>query len=651
MKVSRNWLKTFFDSDIPSASELAELFTFHSFEVEGIEGDTIDVKILPDRAHYCLSHRGVAEEVHIVTGQPLRAVRDMSPTPLINPNITVPAVLVQTPFCRRYMSRRVSDVVVGESPEWMKKFLQEIGERSINNIVDATNFTMFDTGQPLHAFDADKIQGTIIVRAAADGEKIVLLDGREVALTASDHVIADDVGPLAIAGVKGGKRAQVTSETKSLVIEAANFNPTDVRRTATRLNLRNESSKRFENEITPELATDGMSMVSALIGGLVPSAASQVSEVIDIYPVKAAPTVITISRSYVNDRLGVDVPAQVFDDILARLGIVKNEHLLTIPHHRLDLVIPEDIVEEIGRVYGYEKIKTKLPSPSEKPISVLPIFYLSEKIKNILAAADFSEVNLYTLVPKGIVETAHPLASDKSFARANLTDGMMSCIEKNALNADLLGLTAVKAFEIGRAFSAAGETTMLALGVAQVKKIKNVKSEQVLAAAVELLSKELGLDVAVVGAMTPIISKGIHNVCQINLDEIAKVYQPQHQSLVATFPYADLGFGPAAPVIYKKFSAYPFIVRDIAVFTPESENDGADAVDVWAVIQEGIAEAGGDSLLAHHALFDTFKKDGKVSYAFRMVFQSMEKTLTDDAANTIMEKVSALVKGAGWEVR
>ena len=655
MKVSRTWLQTFFEKELPAASELAELFTFHSCEVEGIEksvdGDILDLKIRPDRAHYCLSHRGIAEEIHVITGQPLKNPRETPPPVKANPSIIAPKITITTSpaeldshglFCRRYMSRRIENVTVGESPEWMKNHLEGIGERVINSIVDSTNLIMFDTGQPLHAFDADAIQGDIVVRAATEGEKIILLDGKEVTLKAVDHVIADDMGPLAIAGVKGGQRAQVTATTKNLIIESANFNPSSVRHTSTRLNLRNESSKRFENEITPELAADGIDCVSALIALLSPTSATSMSDIVDIYPAKPAQIVITTTRAYINDRLGVEVPEKNFNEILGRLGITGT-HDFVIPYHRLDLTIADDLVEEIGRIYGYEKISTHLPAGQGKGVTVLPSFYLAEKIKNILTGAGFSEVNLYTLVAKGLVETAYPLAKDKSFARANLTDGMLVCLEKNALNADLLGLDAIKVFEIGRAFTATsstGEVQTLAIGVTQVKKIKGVKSEGILADVIALLSKELGVEIPA----PKIISKGIHAVVEINLDTLAAAYK-----LPANASYTDLGFGPAAKTIYKKFSVYPFIVRDIAVFTPESEN--VDAVKVWETVQKGIADAGAEALLTRHALFDTFKKDGKVSYAFRMVFQSMEKTLTDDATNGIMEKIYGHIKANKWEVR
>jgi phenylalanyl-tRNA synthetase beta chain len=645
MKVSYAWLKKYFDAPIPPAETLADLFTFHSFEVEGIEkfehdGTTdtvIDVKVLPDRAHYCNSHKGVAGEVSLLTKVPYKNYYcDEYPSSLPR----VPVIEIKEPsFCRRYVGRYLELPKVEHSFRWMETQLASIGQRAINAVVDSTNEVMFDIGQPLHAFDADKVKGNIVVRKASEGEKIVLLDGREVVLNTNDHVIADDEGPLAIAGVKGGKRAEVTTDTKKIILESANFNPTAVRITSTRLNLRNESSKRYENEITPELAIAGMNNICALIKSIMPEA--EFGPIMDVYPVKPLQTIIEIDPSYVSDRLGIVIPPKECKEILEQMGIVvveqsEKQWKLTIPYERLDLTIAEDIVEEIGRIYGYEKIKGILPPITSKVPSVLPAFYLAEKIKNILITAGFSEVNLYTLVAKGEIETAYPLARDKSFARKNLIDGMMVALEKNALHAELLGLDTIKVFEIGRSFSKEKERTILAIGVAQVKKIKGVTADQIAKNACDLLQKELDVDISAPNSL----SKGVQTVIEIDLDELARSYKPG-------LSYTDLGFGRASENRFEKYSQYPFIVRDIAVFVP----DGVASEEVWSLVEEGLRTALASRLLARHALFDSFKKDGKMSYAFRMVFQSMDKTLTDDEANMIMQKIYALVAARNWQVR
>ena len=275
MKISYNWLKTYFTSDIPSPEKLVDLFTFHFSEVEGVEkigeNTIFDIKILPDRAHYALSHKGVAEEVSALTRIPINKDRIPKP-PEVNSGEKINVEVKDENFCRRYISCVVKGVDNTQVQEGVKMMLEGIGQRSISPIVDATNMVMFDIGQPMHAFDADKVEGDIVVRAANAGEEIILLDDRKVTLTPDDFVIADNIGPLAIAGVKGGKRAQVTPETKNIIIESANFHPTRVRRTSTKYDLRSESSKRFENEITPELAMPAMANILAFMKELSPEA-------------------------------------------------------------------------------------------------------------------------------------------------------------------------------------------------------------------------------------------------------------------------------------------------------------------------------------------------------------------------------------------
>lgn len=644
MKISSKWLRTYFDTDLPSSEKLDELFTFHFSEVEGVEevkdaagkviDSVFDLKILPDRAHYALSHRGVALEVSVLTGIPLK--KNRIPAPPTPTGTRVPKVTILAPeFCKRYMACYVENINnrPESAPFDLKSYLEPIGQRCINGIVDATNMAMFDSGQPMHAFDADKVKGDIVVRAAKEGEKITLLDGREVALSATDHVIADLEGPLGIAGVKGGKRAMVTVDTKNIILESANFHPATVRKTAVKFDLRSESSKRYENEITPELTSLAMNDILALLKELSPSA--QFGPILDLYPVKPTKTTLVFDPKYIANRLGIEIPEKEIQRILTAIGVENNNWTLTIPHERLDLVIPEDIVEEVGRIYGYDKIKGILPPSISKTPSVLPAFYVAEKIKNVLASVGFSEVMLYTFVPKGDVEIAKPLASDKGFARTNLSENMMSCLERNALNADLLGLSAIKTFEIGKVFTTKGEFLKLSIGVAQVKKVKGKKAEDVVKEAIVLLEKELGISIPL-----ETISSAIFAVVETDLDAfIPKVSIPAN--------YADLNFTKTSAVRYKPFSVYPFIVRDIALFVPDTVSEK----EVWDEIEKGIKDEDAMDWLARHELFDVFKKDGKTSYAFRMVFQSMEQTLTDFEVNDIMEKIYFRMKEKNWQVR
>ena len=655
MKISHAWLQEYFKDTLPSVEALAELFTFHSFEIEGVEkvgnDSVIDAKILPDRAHFCLSYRGIAEEVKVLTGLNLVPLEDTvdGHLPLIDLSLSPVEVKVEDDtFCRRYVSRRVSNVEIIESPEKMKTMLSAMDGRSINSLVDATNIAMFDYGQPLHIFDADKVAGNLVVRKAEEGESITLLDGKDITLSSNDYVIADNEGPLAIAGVKGGKRAEVTMSAKNIIIESAHFHPAFVRKTSTKYNLRNESSKRFENEVTPEYAMDGMNHISALVHKLSPKAVF--GPITDFYSRPAVKTVISISLDFINQKLGIEIPKEEVVRILSALSIgieeKGNELLLTIPYHRLDLVIKEDIVEEVGRIYGYEKIQGTSQISSADTTPANPHFYVTEQIKNILVGQGFSETYLYAFTSKGDIEVAYPLASDKKALRTNLSDGIAKALEMNVRNADFLFLDSIKIFEIGKVFTKKGEHTSLGVGIKRIKKVKGETANEDIRQLRGLLLKALGVDVVTActiddtGGLMLLNGKqigtinNIDGIMEINLDAlIPSVKIPSYESLY---------FGSAPKVSYQPFSPYPFMVRDIAVFVPES-------VDTKEV-EDTILSNGTTLLLLHH-LFDTFQKEGKISYAFRLIFQSYDKTLTEDEITQIMAKISSKMVEKGWQVR
>ncbi|MBX4209540.1 hypothetical protein KW799_02535, partial [Candidatus Parcubacteria bacterium] len=262
-------------------------------------------------------------------------------------------------------------------------------------------------------------------------------------------------------------------------------------------------------------------------------------------------------------------------------------------------------------------------------------FYWAEKAKNTLVDLGFSETLLYTLVPKGAFEVAYPLASDKSALRERIAPKLQESLIMNVRNADLLGLEAVKIFEIGQVFPKTGEKTSLCIGVSQVKKKKGVTSESVLKEAVALLESKLGIKIA--GA----IETGAYGaLIEVDFDALIARSVPKNIN--------DLSF-TALPKdkTYKPFSHYPFIARDIALFVPSGTSDA----DVSSVVRASAMKAAGGLLVKGPDLFDRFEKDGKVSYAFRMIFQSSEKTLSDDEANALMAQIYAAAKAKGWEVR
>lgn len=660
MKASYKWLQEYFDQPLPSAEKVAEALTFHAFEVEGIdkkEGDTIlDVKVLPDRACYALSHRGLAYEISAILDIPLKEKEYLLEYPISQ----ILELDIQDDRCIRDSKLVMQNIAVSPSPSWLKEKLEMVGQRSINNIVDATNYVMLDMGQPLHAFDLGKLslkngKAKIVLKKARAGEQITLLAGKTVILDEDTLIFADANNgdlPLDIAGIKGGIAAEVDASTKDIIVLSANFDATYIRKTATKLGIRTDAAKRSENRISPELTLKGLAEVADIIlriGG----ASARVEGLVDHYPHKKDQLSFLCSQSILTAMLGVPIPSEEVESIFRRLKTgcenVDGVYKLTPPFYRLDLASPQDIVEEVGRIYGYEKIPVVIPRVQALPSKEQDRFGCIRAIKELLASYGFSEVFTYSLVSEGEVEIEKSVASDKNFLRSNLSDGILKSLELNFHHAAFLELDKISVFEIGNVFTKAGEHTSLAIGIKHARKIKGKGDEQGenedIRKTRELLLKALDIDIVTLctvddtgglmrfdGKQIGIINS-IDGIMELNLDAlIPHVKVSAQERLLA----------PAPNIIYKPFSAYPFIARDMAVFVPEA----VKPEEVEVIIKEN-----GTELLLKHRLFDTFKKDGKISYAFRMIFQSFERTLTDEEVNAVMGIMVKKVVEKGWEVR
>lgn len=612
MKVSYNWLK-WYVPQIPEPEKLAEAIVFHAFEVESIEphGDDfiLDIKTLPDRNHDCLSHLGIAREVSAILNIPF--VDPKSKYKIPESHSTNLAVMLETPHCRRYSARIVRNVKVGPSPDWVKQHLESIGQRSINNIVDATNLTMFNCGQPCHAFDLNKISGGIVIRSAsAQGsgetkEKITLLTGEEKKLDDTMTVISDLNGnALAIAGVKGGKFAEVNTGTTDILIEVANFEPVSVRKTAKALNIQTDSTKRFENDLSPELAPYAMRELSALIAEMFPDAVFE--DIVDVYPEPQETKTIVVMTDYINKKLGTTFRSEDIESVWKRLKFeyTKEGDVFTItqPVLRLDLGAPHDFVEEVGRILGYDKVDAVIPKLDQPALAgwkpqINDVFYKTLAVKKHFIDAGYSEVMTYTFRDKGEVEMLKT-ASDKKFLRTNLKDGLSESLAMNTLNAPLLGIDQVKIFEIGTVFSKNGE---------QINITYNEKKNIV----------EMSLD----------------EFCEKNNLEVKNSYDE-------FFTSSSLQLTANS---FQLWSPYPFIARDVAVWVP----GGVESSKVHQVIKENA----GSLLVREPRLVDTYTKDDKTSYAFRLVFQSFEKTLTDAEVEPYTTAIYKALQENGFEIR
>jgi phenylalanyl-tRNA synthetase beta chain len=588
MKIPYSWLQSQFNNQLPPIEKLADLFTFRAFEVEGIEGDEIDLKVLPDRAHYALSWNGIAYEVSAMTGLPwTQKVYEEK-----KGNGKKVDIKIDHPKCNRYVGRYIGNI-------------------KTKNVVEITNDVMFVTGQPTHAFDADKIVGGITVRPAKEDEHILTLDGKDITLKPTIMVIADDQGPLAIAGVKGGDRAKVTDATKNILLESAHFDAVHVRRASTQVGIKNDSSKRFENDISPSIAIEAMHMLSSLIDG-------EYGDIVDIYPHPVAEWSVTIDPKVISDRLGVEIPEEKIKEILSLLKIKNEDWKLTPPLYRLDLKIPEDFVEEVGRLYGYENIPAKLPIKTAA-LPVHPQFYYIETLKDSLIEKGYSETILYTLGKKGHYETAYPVAKDRAFLRDTLMHHLETSIIQNTRNADLLEMEMIRQFEIGKVFDADGEHFHLGLAIGFAKKIKG-----------NTPADELKKTFAELGFTVPEIKiKDLTAWGEVRFtipDEVTGIYNFQKSSNVKYVP----------------ISPYPFAVRDVALFVPDTVTEQ----EVRKII-----ETNAGNYCVRLRLFDLFKKEGKTSMAFRMVFQASDKTLTEEEINTPLQAVYDALKSKGWEIR
>jgi phenylalanyl-tRNA synthetase beta subunit len=433
----------------------------------------------------------------------------------------------------------------------------------------------------------------IVVRKARAGEKILALDNKEYTLTNSMLVIADGTKDeaIGIAGVKGGTPAGITDTTVDIILEAANFNGVSVRKTAQALKLRTDASSRFEQVISPELAAYGMQNVVEIIQAV---AGGELVGYADVYPAPQTLAPVTVTLEKINKILGSTLTSADVADVFARLGFAYKEEAgvfeVVPPFERLDLTIAEDLAEEVGRIVGYDNIPAVPLSPFVGAVEINKDFYTAEKVRQELTAAGYSEVFTSVFADKGERAVLNKVDSVRPYLRATLVDGLNEALKKNLPTKDLLGLKEVKLFEIGTIWKGGGEEMYVGIVTEKEKAVE------------EPLSMHAPKEVAM---------------------------QYQELPLSTTERYAP-------------FSKYPYIVRDVAAWVPSGTTQEA----VLATIT---AQAG--ELLVHSQLFDQFEKAGRTSYAFRLVFQSFERTLTEVEVNEIMEKVYASLKAQGFEIR
>lgn len=447
VKVTYSWLKDFVDVKI-APLQLADKLTLAGIEVVSCQeenGDFVfEIEITSNRPDW-LSVLGVAREVGAICGLKLKTLKPKETKIKIKDLLPLKISVSDKKDCPYYSARIISDVKVGPSPDWLKIRLESLGCRCVNNIVDATNYVLFQTGQPLHAFDLDALdKKEVNVRRASSGEKIITLDGQQKLLDPEVLVIADQAKPIAIAGIMGGKDTQVTFKTKNILLESAVFNPILVRRGKKKTGLQSESAYRFERGVDLETAQAAALAAQELILQL---AGGKPCGYKSLGVIKSKSYVINLDLIYVYKVLGVMISAVTIKQILNRLELqvkVKSKNILSvkIPNFRQDLKLPVDLIEEIARIYGYAKIPTTIAAirPSQNVIKKIDIV---STVKNILNSLGLSEVITYSLTDRGLltktgislekdlIEILNPLSREQEVLRSSLLPSLIRCLAHN----------------------------------------------------------------------------------------------------------------------------------------------------------------------------------------------------------------------------
>lgn len=658
MRISYNWLKEYAAVKIPP-EKLAQILTMSGLTVESIEKTSADcmfeIEITSNRPDW-LSVIGVAREVAAITGAKLKL-------PVVAKHKTtgkstagkVEVKVEDKKLCPRYTARIITDVKVGNSPSWLQQKIDAMKLRPVNNIVDITNFCLFETGEPMHAFDLDKVsEGLIIVRLARKGEKIITIDGVERTLDDSMLVIADADKPIAVAGVMGGLNTEVNYSTKHILLEAAYFDPISVRRTARKLGISTESSYRFERKVDMENIIYASNRAAGLIAE---TAQGKSAEFIDIGKPSKISRTIELRYSRLNKILGVEIPKAKVKKILNTLGLKtksdsKDKIKLRAPDFRQDLQNEIDLIEEAARVYGYDKIPLTIPVISEQPVRIPATMRIKNKVRTILVGLGLDEIITYSLTSRRIVKMAglpdgdivaikNPLTSEQEIMRPSLIPGMLSAIlwNINRKTKDLcfFELSSRYIKEANGSFMEKDTLCMAITGATYSNWLTAPRAVNLfdLKGPVEKLFTELGVDnVSFKTTDNNTFTPGTSAVLEINGEAAGTIGKIDRtiannfdikEDVYAAEIYLDVLFKHARlEKHFEELPKYPSVFRDISII--------ADRGTMNEKIVSAIRAAGG-AILKEIKLIDRYKgnqiPDGKVSLTYRLEYQDPRKTLEE----------------------
>lgn len=635
-------------------------------EAIGFDDTKIEFEITPNRPD-CLSIVGLARETAATFNKPLKLK-----TPSVKgkkiPSVRIKVNVLENKLCPYYSARIVENVKIAPSPKWIREKLRVMGVRPINNIVDITNYVMLELGQPLHAFSLSNISGNEInVRLANENEEIITLDDVNRKLTVKDLVIADKSKPIAIAGVMGGQNSQITKNTTTIVLESANFNGPSVRSTSKRLNLRTDSSSRFEKGLDPLLPKVALDRACELIELL--GAGEVTNEIFKVDSVNFSQTVVPLDCDFINKFLNINLSKEQMIAILDKIDCkVKNDQIL-IPSYRNDLKLKNDIAEEIARFYGYNNIpSTALKSSTVGKLTAKQKF--QNKIKSIMLALGSSEIMTYPfvspknldklLIPKdshlyNFVKISNPLGEDTSTMRTAAIGSMLDILSKNEKNKN----QNVKLFEIAKEYFKSAETTL----ADEKKKLiagfygDDVDFFSVKGMALELLNS-LNIQTFEANACENIPYYHPGRCASFSIDEkiigylgeihptVLKNFSIKHRVYAFEFYIDDLFSCANFNIEFTPIPKYPSIDRDLALVCD---------IDLPSLNLQKIIRKSAGKLLEKINIFDVYTGEqvpsGKKSIAFNLSFRSKNETLTDEQINKIMDKVITLLEKENISLR
>lgn len=641
-------------------------------EYLNLEDYVLEIGITPNRPD-ALSHIGIARELSAITKKKyiFPKIDFIESDERIEKYLKVE--IINEVDCPRYCARMVKNVKVKESPQWLKNYLINVGIRPINNVVDVSNFVMLEMGQPLHTFDARLIEGgKIIVKNADDGEKFITLDGKERVLDSSMLMICDAKKKIAIAGVMGGANSEISENTKDVIIESAYFNPKSIRRTSKKLGLSSESSYRFERGVdfrnTLVAANRAAQLIAELAGGEI------VGGFIDENPIKFNDVEVELRISRTNKILGIDLNRDEVADILQSLGIQVQKSngdvlLCTIPSYRPDLTREIDLIEEVARIYGYDKIPGDSRVSFEISIDKIQQRY-EDKVRDILTGYGLFEVMNNTLLSEeeanfdGLksVKILNPISQELSHLRPSLIPGLLKTV---ALN-HRFGEFDLQLYEVGKVMIAKKENVETVEDYVELERLaicltgklvdKNWKEQAIqsdifyLKGLVEALLEKLSLDN--INFTSYYASENDFYSIEIKVfidktyigslykmtDSYLKKFDIEKPVFIAELDLGLMRTLPIRQVSFQKLSNYPKVERDISFFV---NNDIP-----YEKIEHLIWKAS-DKLLINVYLFDLYfdpKKSDKKSLAIRLEFQSYEKTLTAEEVDQRVNKITSMLE-------